>query len=152
MPGWIDTHCHLDAAEFEADLDAVRARARAAGVGVCVIPAVGAAQFNAARAIAYRLGDAYALGIHPMYVAQAQDGDLALLDAALAECGSDPRLVAVGEIGLDDFAAQGVEGTRQEFFFREQLKLARKHGLPVLLHTRGALEEVLKSQIGRAHV
>ncbi|MDR0275042.1 MAG: TatD family hydrolase [Burkholderiaceae bacterium] len=150
MLGWIDTHCHLDAAEFKADVDAVRARARAAGVRVCVIAAVDGARSGTARAVAHRLGDAYALGIHPLYVAQAQDEDLARLDAALAERGGDPRLIAAGEIGLDYFV-EGVRGAplgeKQEFFFREQLKLARKHGLPVLLHARGALalDAALKS-------
>ncbi len=147
MGAWIDTHCHLDAAEFAPDLAAVRERARAAGVATCVIPAVEVGAFDAVRALAQRFGDAYALGLHPMYVAAAPDDALARLDAALARHAGDPRLVAVGEIGLDHFVPELTEGPlreRQERFFREQLKLARRHGLPVILHLRRAVDAVLK--------
>jgi TatD DNase family protein len=147
MPVWIDTHCHLDAAEFAADRAAMRARAGAAGVALCVLPAVGAFNFAAVRELAHQLGDSYALGIHPLFVKQAWDGDLALLDAELALRKTDPRLVAVGEIGLDYFVPELSESPlreRQEFFYREQLKLARKHGLPVILHVRRSADRLLK--------
>jgi TatD DNase family protein len=147
---WIDTHCHLDAPEFGADHAlALSARAQAAALGVsqCVIPAVETANFDAVRQLAHRLGDAYALGIHPLFVPQAQESDLQVLDAALAEHGADPRLVAVGEIGLDYFVPALNEPSmreRQAFFFREQLRLARKHGLPVILHVRRSADMLLK--------
>jgi TatD DNase family protein len=147
MPFWIDTHCHLDAAEFSADRAAMRARAAAAEVRHCVLPAVGVFNFEAVRTLAHAHGDSYALGIHPLYVAQAQDGDLALLDAELALRQADPRLVAVGEIGLDYFVpalTQSPLRERQEYFYREQLKLARKHGLPVILHVRRSADKLLK--------
>jgi len=147
MPVWIDTHCHLDAAEFDADRPAMRARAAAAGVAQCVWPAVGAFNFAAVRELAHTFGDSYALGIHPLCVKQAKDGDLALLDAELALRHGDPRLVAVGEIGLDYFVpelSQSPLRERQEYFYREQLKLARKHGLPVVLHVRRSVDKVLK--------
>ena len=147
MGAWIDTHCHLDAAEFAPDLAAVRERALAAGVATCVIPAVEVGAFEAVRALAQRFGDAYALGLHPMYVAAAPDDALARLDAALTRHAGDPRLVAVGEIGLDHFVPELIEGPlreRQEHFFREQLKLARRHDLPVILHLRRAVDPVLK--------
>ena len=149
MPAvWIDTHCHLDAGEFVADVDAVRARATQAGVGLCVIPAVTVAAFDGARALAHRFGDAYALGIHPLYVDGVADDALAALDAALSAHALDPRLVAVGEIGLDYFvpelAAPGALRERQEFFYREQLRLARRHGLPVILHVRRSVDQILK--------
>jgi TatD DNase family protein len=73
---WIDSHCHLDAHEFAADRDAVRAAARAAGVTSCVIPAVEASNFDTVRALAHQHGDVYALGIHPMYTPQAVEADL----------------------------------------------------------------------------
>jgi len=98
---WIDTHCHLDASEFDDDRDAVRAQARAAGVGLCVLPAVQRSDWAAVQALAARHGDAYALGIHPLYVPQASEDDLQALDDALSASQDDPRLVAVGEIGLD---------------------------------------------------
>ncbi|MDB5912935.1 MAG: deoxyribonuclease protein-like protein [Ramlibacter sp.] len=140
---WIDTHCHLDAAEFAADADAARSRAAAAGVVHCVLPAVNPANFEAVRALAHRHGDSYALGIHPLCTAAAVDADLQLLDRALHLYRDDPRLVAVGEIGLDYFVP-GLDPVRQERFYREQLALAARHGLPVLLHVRRSADQLLK--------
>jgi len=140
---WIDTHCHLDAPEFAPDVDAVRARAAARGVARCVLPAVQAAHFDAVRSLAHRHGDGYALGIHPLYTGRAQEGDLARLDAELAAQAGDPRLVAVGEIGLD-YLVPGLDPARQEHFYREQLRLARRHGLPVILHVRRSADRLLK--------
>ena len=147
MLGWIDTHCHLDAPEFAHDVAAVRARAAGAGVRMCVIPAVEVPNFTDASLLAHRTGDAYALGIHPLYVARAQDDALAQLDAALTERADDPRLVAVGEIGLDYFVPELTQAPlrqRQEHFYRAQLRLARKHGLPVILHVRRSVDQILK--------
>jgi TatD DNase family protein len=142
-PPWIDTHCHLDAPEFGADVDAVRARARAAGVAHCLIPAVEAANFEAVARLAHRHGDSYALGIHPLCTPRAEPADLQALARALDERGGDPRLVAVGEIGLDFFVA-GLDAQRQELFLREQLALARRHRLPVVLHVRRSADRLLK--------
>ena len=148
MTVWIDTHCHLDAPEFSADVAAVRARAAAKNVAICVIPAVEVSAFEGVRALAHAGGDAYALGIHPLYVERAHDEDLLRLDEALTRHAGDPRLVAVGEIGLDYFvpglAATGPLRERQEHFYREQLKLARRHGLPVIVHVRRSVDQVLK--------
>ncbi|PHM21496.1 MAG: DNAase [Curvibacter sp. PD_MW3] len=147
MQFWIDTHCHLDAPEFVSDVAAVRERARARGVAHCVLPAVQVQDFERVRMLAHEFGDSYALGIHPLYVKGAADEDLARLDAALAAHRDDPRLVAVGEIGLDYFVPELCEAplrARQEFFYVEQLKLARKHGLPVILHVRRSADMLLK--------
>jgi TatD DNase family protein len=144
---WIDTHCHLDAAEFDADRSAVHAQARAAGVAHCVIPAVERANWDTVRQLAHASGDSYALGIHPLYVARAADDDLAALAAQLQAHRDDPRLVAVGEIGLDYFVPElrtGALAERQEYVYREQLKLARQFGLPVLLHVRRSADRLLK--------
>ena len=143
MPGWIDTHCHLDAPEFAPDVDAVRAQARAAGVAHCVIPAVARSQWDAVRQLAHRHGDSYALGIHPLYTPQAADEDLEALGAALAQHQADPRLVAVGEIGLDGFVP-GLDPARQWRFYRAQLQLAQRFGLPVILHVRRSADRLLK--------
>lgn len=143
MPGWIDTHCHLDAPEFALDVDAVRAQARAAGVAHCVIPAVARAQWDAVRKLAHRHGDSYALGIHPLYTPQAADEDLAALAVALVRHQADSRLVAVGEIGLDGFVP-GLDPARQWRFYRAQLQLARRFGLPVILHVRRSADRLLK--------
>lgn len=147
MSFWIDTHCHLDAAEFEPDATAVRARAAINHVAHCVLPAVEVANFDAVRRLAHQGGDSYALGIHPLYVAKAQEADLATLDAWLLQYRDDPRLVAVGEIGLDFLVPELTTSPlreRQEFFYRAQLKLARKHGLPVILHVRRSADRLLK--------
>jgi TatD DNase family protein len=147
MTRWIDTHCHLDAAEFLPDVAAVRARAAERSVLHCVLPAIGVGNFAAVRELAHQFGDSYALGIHPLYVKQAQESDLDMLDAELALRKSDPRLVAVGEIGLDFFVPElsvGPLRERQEYFYRAQLLLARKHGLPVILHVRRSADRLLK--------
>ena len=139
---WIDTHCHLDAPEFDADRAAVLARARAAGVGLLVLPAVGAAHFDSVRTLAHQHGLAYALGIHPLYVDQASDADLGHLAQALQQQRDDPRLVAVGEIGLDHFVP-GLDRDRQARFYRAQLRLAQRAGLPVILHVRRSADALL---------
>jgi TatD DNase family protein len=144
---WIDTHCHLDAPEFDADRDAVREQARAAGVGLCVLPAVQRRDWAGVQTLARQHGDAYALGIHPLYVPQAQEDDVQALDEALTEARGDPRLVAVGEIGLDFFVAalcEPVMRERQWRFYMAQLQLAKKHGLPVILHVRRSADLLLK--------
>ena len=147
MITWIDTHCHLDAAEFSSDIADVVKRAAASGVAHCVLPSVAVGNFEATRLLAHRHSFSYALGIHPLCVATAQEADLAALDAELALRRSDPRLVAVGEIGLDYFVPEMLQSPlreRQEFFYRQQLLLARKHGLPVILHVRRSADKLLK--------
>jgi TatD DNase family protein len=145
---WIDTHAHLDAREFEAgDPAAQRAAARALGVQRCVIPAVARSNWDAVRTLAHRFDDAYALGIHPLCVPAAADEDLDALGEALSRHRGDPRLVAVGEIGLDFFVPELTEPAmreRQTRFYREQLRLARRHDLPVLLHVRRSAYALLK--------
>ena len=143
MSTWIDTHCHLDAAEFAADRDTVREAAALAGVAHCLIPAVEVAQFDAVRALAHGCGDSYALGIHPLYTGRAGDADLDLLQQALTDHCDDPRLVAIGEIGLDFFQV-GLDAERQELFYRQQLKLAQRFDLPVVLHVRRSADRLLK--------
>jgi TatD DNase family protein len=139
---WIDTHCHLDAAEFDADRDTVVARARAAGLAQIVIPAVEVSNLDTVRLLAIRQGYAYALGIHPLYVMRAADGDLATLADALQTHHIDPRLVAVGEIGLDFFVA-GLDVATQQRFYVEQLRLAKRFGVPVILHVRRSADQLL---------
>ena len=140
---WIDTHCHLDASEFDADRDAQRALARSAGVALCVLPAVCASNFDTVRALAHRHGDVYALGIHPLYTPQAMEDDLGTLATHLQTLRDDPRLVAVGEIGLDGLVP-GLDMARQQAFYRAQLKLAQRAGLPVILHVRRSADALLK--------
>ena len=136
----IDTHCHLDAAEFAADRDAVQAQALAAGVRGIVVPAVAVDSFATTKTTVARYpGCVAAYGIHPLYVPSAQASDLITLRDWLAQ----ERPAAVGEIGLDFYVADA-DPARQEWLFAEQLKLAREFNLPVLLHVRRAIDAVLK--------
>jgi TatD DNase family protein len=146
--GWVDTHCHLDAPEFDADRADVIARAGVAGVRTIVVPAVSASTFASARDAARRCDGAYALGVHPLFVKEAPEADaLAALSEALEAHIDDPRLVAVGEIGLDHFVpAFQDEASRalQERLYAAQLALAVRHGLPVILHVRRSADNLLK--------
>ena len=142
----IDTHCHLDAAEFDADRDAVYRSARvgaggaAQGIAAIVVPAVERANFGAVSSICREYpACAPAYGIHPMYVDRARPEDLDALRATLLR---EPA-VAVGEIGLDRHV-EPRDDVLQEFYFVEQLKIARDLGLPVLLHVRRAIDPILK--------
>lgn len=144
---WIDSHCHLDAFEFSQDALTVRANAQAQGVTHCVIPAVEVGNFEAVRRLAHQTGDSYCLGIHPLYVPQASEADLAALEAHLSQHRNDPRLVAVGEIGLDFFVpalTQSPLREKQEHFYRAQLRLAQQFDLPVVLHVRRSSDRLLK--------
>jgi TatD DNase family protein len=139
---WIDTHCHLDARDFDTDRDAIVAQAHAAGVNHIVVPAVARWNFDAVRALAHQhAGCSYALGIHPIYAAQASDDDLLELRRQVAASMDDPRFVAVGEIGLDFFIPDH-DVERQTAVFRAQLRIAREFDLPVLMHVRKSQDQV----------
>lgn len=151
---WIDTHCHFDAPEFSgiSPLNSslageLRAYAAIKNVAHCVYPAVHPANFKAVRELAHAHGDSYALGIHPLYVKGATEYDLKLLDEELALRVADPRLVAVGEIGLDFFVTELCVSPLREkqiYFYREQLKFAKKYDLPVVVHVRKSADLLLK--------
>ena len=147
MTYWIDTHCHLDSKEFRGKVPAIIEKSAMNNVAHRVVPAVGVGNFEAVRLLAHTSGDSYALGIHPLYVKTSHADDLLRLDEQLAQHRDDPHLVAVGEIGLDFFVPELCASPlreRQEYFYREQLKLARKHGLPVILHVRRSADRLLK--------
>lgn len=140
MSQWVDTHCHLDAAEFDADRDAVHAASRVAGVRHIIIPAVETANFPAVRTCCKRYsGCLPAYGIHPLYVASATEVDL----QTVRDWVRSEQPLAIGEIGLDFYTA-APDPIRQDYFLVEQLKLAREFDLPVLLHGRRAVDAVFK--------
>jgi len=145
---WIDTHCHLDAAEFADSSDAVARAAAQRDVSMIVIPAVARANFSMVTELAQRNDNcSYALGIHPIFVPQAQESDLQAMRDAVAAAMADPRFVAIGEIGLDFFVPMLTEPAmrdKQAFFYSEQLKIARDFDLPVLLHVRRSQDQILK--------
>jgi TatD DNase family protein len=135
----IDTHCHLDVAEFDPDRDAVLERARAAGVVGVVVPAIHRAGWPwLLEYCASQPGLYPALGLHPVYLDQHGEGDVRALESAIA----DRRPLAVGEIGLDYFVRE-LDRKRQQPLFEAQLAVARDADLPVLLHVRRAHEQVL---------
>ena len=144
----IDTHCHLDAAEFDADRQQVADHACEAGVRSIVIPAIERANFSVVQRLAGQIaGGAYALGIHPLYVQRAQESDLDVLRDTIKQCLGDPRFVAIGEIGLDFFVPEissGEARERQERFYAAQLAMAAEFKLPVLLHVRRSQDILLK--------
>lgn len=145
---WIDTHCHLDAAEFGTESADVARRALEAQVSWIVVPAIDTGNFDAVRMLATSLPNCtYALGIHPVCVPQAGPTDLARLRAAIPAALEDPRFVAIGEIGLDFFLPQlctAAMREKQAHFYAEQLKIARDFDLPVLLHVRRSQDTILK--------
>lgn len=144
---WIDTHCHLDAFEADQQVAPVSQAAQALGVVHCVVPAVEVGNFDAVSALAHAHQHSYCLGIHPLYVPLAQADALAVLERHLRTYQDDPRLVAVGEIGLDYFVPQLTQSPwreRQEAMYRAQLKLARQFVLPVVLHVRRSADRLLK--------
>lgn len=139
-----DTHCHLDASEFDQDRPAVVAAAREAGVDRMLVPAVAVANFTAVHACcAQYAGCLPAYGIHPLYVESSSDDDLLMVRHQLQrELGGELPPLAVGEIGLDFFVpAANVD--RQAHFLREQLRIAVDFDLPVVLHVRRAIDAVL---------
>jgi TatD DNase family protein len=141
---WIDTHCHLDASEFDPDRDEVAASALRAGVTRIVIPSVERRNFDLVRQLAHRIeGGAYALGIHPLGTPRAADDDLRVLREQIEASLDDPRFVGIGEIGLDYFVPS-LDDARQQFFYHAQLKLAREFDLAVICHVRKSQDKVLK--------
>ncbi|MFJ9449487.1 MULTISPECIES: TatD family hydrolase [unclassified Herbaspirillum] len=145
---WIDTHCHLDAGEFAGEELAVADGAAGQGVGMIVVPAVAPFNFDAVARLAQQRGNCvYALGIHPLYIPNCDESDLLVLRNAIEAALSDKRFVAIGEIGLDFFVPALKEPAmreKQEYFYSEQLKLAREFDLPVLLHVRRSQDIILK--------
>ncbi len=135
----VDSHCHLDAGEFDHDRAAVVARARAAGVVAQVVPATHAAGWEGLRRVCAATEGMYpAFGLHPMYLAEHRPEHL----DALASCLAERDRVAVGECGLD-FFVDGLDRDRQMEVFEAQLRLAREHDLPVIVHARRAVDAVI---------
>jgi TatD DNase family protein len=135
----IDSHSHLDVAEFDADRTQVLARARAAGVTRQIVPAIALSAFaNLRKLCKSESGLSPAYGLHPMYLAEHQ---LEHLDE-LAHWIEREKPAAVGECGLD-FHIEGLDADQQRQYFQRQLELAREFDLPVIVHARRAVDEVI---------
>ena len=134
-----DSHCHLDASEFDHDRAAVIERARTAGVSSQVVPAVTAASWPKLRdvcTLAPGLHAAY--GLHPMFLAEHRPEHLQQLGDWLQR--ESP--CAIGECGLD-FYVEGLDPDSQRYYFQGQLQLARTFDLPLIVHARRAVDEVI---------
>jgi TatD DNase family protein len=135
---YFDTHAHLDQQEFDADRHEVIERARAAGVETILCVAVSAASSQAVVRLAEEYDLPAAVGIHPNSTAEAAPGDW----QRVVDLIDDPRVVALGETGLDrywDFAPLALQ---QEYLDRH-LRLAQQRDLPVILHCRDAAAELM---------
>lgn len=131
---FIDTHCHFDFPPFTGDEEASIQRAAAVGVSQIIIPAIEADNFPRVLALAERFSPLYAaVGLHPIVVERHSDESLARLEAAIAL--KPAKLVAVGEIGLDLYR-ENPQFERQQYLLDEQLRLAKRYDLPVILHSR----------------
>ncbi|MEO6699118.1 MAG: TatD family hydrolase [Paraperlucidibaca sp.] len=144
----LDSHCHLDAPEFDNDRVQVIAAARQAGVAGIVVPAYMASRWPALLALCGNVQQPMlwpALGLHPVYIAEHSDADLQTLESELL---AHPELVAVGEIGLDRFLPELITPDmwrKQQQFFEAQLMLAQRHGKPVIIHARRCHAEIVRS-------
>lgn len=137
----VDTHCHLNLSEFDADRESVITRARLAGIARIVVPGIDLASSRAAVNLARETSGVYAaVGIHPHH---AGDLDAAAL-AELRDLAAAPDVVAIGEIGLDYFRNLSPAETQRDAF-EQQLELAATLDLPVIVHNREALADVLSS-------
>ncbi|QTF10131.1 metal-dependent hydrolase [Brenneria izadpanahii] len=131
---FIDTHCHFDFPPFSENVSESLRLAATAGVERIVIPAVESRYFERVLALSHHHPSLYAaLGLHPLYISRHRDADLELLQDRLHQ--HPAKLAAVGEIGLD-FYMQTPQLARQCALLEAQLKLARQHDLPVILHSR----------------
>ena len=148
-PGWIDTHCHLDAPEFQDILLQIVDSANSSDVKALLLPTVQASDWDRAKKLAHQFGEqipglVYTLGIHPLYINHAQESDINILKTQIEYSLNDPRFVGIGEIGLDYFV-EGLDSRRQEYFFHRQLDLAEQFQLPVILHVRRSQDAILKA-------
>jgi len=135
----IDTHTHLDLPDFTADFEQMLERAEAAGVSTMIVAAIRAAGWAGLRRLCADHPQLYpAYGLHPMFMPDHSEQDLTRL-AELLEQGD---AVAVGECGLDFYIPEP-DKKRQQRCFEAQLELAQQYGLPVIIHARKAVEQVI---------
>ncbi|WP_426689707.1 TatD family hydrolase [Rhodanobacter ginsengiterrae] len=134
-----DSHVHLNDLAFDGDRDQVMQRALAAGVDTMIVPSVDAASWPVIGALCERHPALHpAWGLHPVFLPHHVPANVQALSSLLSE----HRPVAVGEIGLD-FHLDSLDPELQRHYFVSQLGLAREHALPVIVHARNALEEVI---------
>lgn len=131
---FVDTHCHFDFPPFTGNEAQSIAKAAEAGVQAIVVPSVEAADFSRVLTLSTRYPALYAaLGLHPIVIERHLDEHIEALDEALQTAGD--KLVAIGEIGLDLYR-EDPQFERQQTILDAQLRLAKRHDLPVILHSR----------------
>ena len=134
-----DSHCHLDAPGFDGDRAAVIARAKAAGVATQVVPAITATSWPKLREVCAADASLHpAYGLHPMFLSEHRPGHLPELRTWLER----ERPCAIGECGLD-FFIEGLDADAQRHYFDGQLRLAREFDLPLIVHARRAVDQVI---------
>jgi TatD DNase family protein len=139
VPWLVDSHAHIDDASFDQDRAQMLERAARAGVRHLIVPGVDTASWPRIIALCQQhAGLAPAFGLHPLFLAQHRPEHL----DALRTCLHDERPAAVGEIGLD-YYVETLDRQLQQYYFEAQLELAREFGLPVIVHARRAVEEVV---------
>lgn len=135
----IDSHCHLDAGAFDADREAVMARAHAAGVTAQMVPAITADSWPGLKQVCAQWPGLYpAYGLHPMFLPQHRPEHL----SQLRDWIERERPHAIGECGLD-FFVDHLPPDSQRLYFQGQLQLARDFDLPLIVHARKAVDEVI---------
>jgi TatD DNase family protein len=144
----VDSHCHLDFPDYAGQVDAVVERARAAGIGVCVSIGTELKRFAGVKAVAEKFPDVWcSVGVHP------HESEKELLDgeAALVSETAHPKVVGIGETGLDYYYEHSPREPQQKNF-RFHIAAARKTGLPLIVHTRDADDdtiEILRDEMGK---
>ncbi|HDT2125951.1 TPA: TatD family hydrolase [Enterobacter roggenkampii] len=134
MHRFIDTHCHFDFPPFTGDEEQSIAKAAEAGVQAIIVPSVEAAYFSRVLDLSTRHPALYAaLGLHPIVIERHRNEDIEQLDEIVQTAGD--KLVAIGEIGLDLYR-EHPHFERQQTILDAQLRLAKRHDLPVILHSR----------------
>ena len=137
----IDSHCHFDDERFDADREQAYRRARSAGVAAQIVPGVQSRWWPRVRQTCSRYSGLYpAYGLHPMFMAQHRREDIDELEKWIRQ----EQPVAIGECGLDFFIDEP-ERRSQRDYFDAQLALAQRYRLPVIVHARRAMEDVINA-------
>ncbi|MDX5365808.1 MAG: TatD family hydrolase [Alphaproteobacteria bacterium] len=148
LPVLIDSHCHLDFPDFGPEVEEVVARAHGAGIGLMLTISTKVSEFDRVRAVAERFPHVYCtVGIHPHEAASEPETDT----ATLVEMAKHPKVVGIGETGLDYFYEHSPREAQQRNF-RAHIAAARETGLPLVVHTRDADEDtahILVEEMGK---
>ncbi|NQV21501.1 MAG: TatD family hydrolase [Rhodospirillales bacterium] len=135
----VDSHCHLDFPDFDGEVDEIRARAHEAGVGLMLTISTSLKTFPAVRGIAEKYDDVYcSVGVHPHEAEKEPD----TATAQLIELAAHPAVVGIGETGLDYYYEHSPRDVQQTVF-RAHIAAARETGLPLIVHTRDADDDMI---------